>query len=140
MSAPTLGRVVHLACLWLREQRDGRLEAAKDRPCAVVPVDAETIPGETVVNVLPITHNPPTRPGDAVELLPETKRRLGLDDERSWIVVTESNEFRFPGYDLRPTPDGRPDYGALTPRQAEALRTLFEAHASRVSCDDPAAG
>ena len=106
----------------------------------MVPVDAETIPGETVVNVLPITHGPPARPGDAVELLPETKRRPGLDDERSWIVVTESNEFRFPGYDLRRTPDRRLDYDALTPRQADALRTLFEARASRVGRNDPASG
>ena len=101
--------MVHFAHLWLREQRQGRLEANKDRPCVVVLVDAETIPGSELVNVLPTTHSPPTRPGDAVELLSKTKRRLGLDDERSWIVVTESSEFRFPGYDLRPTPDGRPD-------------------------------
>jgi hypothetical protein len=43
--------------------------------------------------VCPVTHSPPSDPGDAIEIPPATKRRLGLDDERSWIVLTESNRF-----------------------------------------------
>jgi len=38
----------------------------------------------------------------AVEISHETKRRLGLDDDRSWIVLTEANRFAWPGPDLRP--------------------------------------
>ena len=30
------------------------------------------------------------------------KRRLGLDEQRSWIVATELNRFLWPGPDLRP--------------------------------------
>jgi hypothetical protein len=35
------------------------------------------------VRVLPITHTPPSDTDDAIEIPPGTKRRLGLDDERS---------------------------------------------------------
>ena len=30
------------------------------------------------------------------------KTRLGLDWERSWIIISESNVFAWPGPDLRP--------------------------------------
>ncbi len=36
----------------------------------------------------------------------ETKTRLGLDSERSWIVASEWNEFTWPGPDLRMARDG----------------------------------
>jgi len=32
--------------------------------------------------------------------------RLGLDDEWSWIVLTEANRFAWPGLDLRPAARG----------------------------------
>jgi len=48
--------------------------------------------------------------------LPVTQH-LGLDDARSWIVVTEGNEFLWPGYDLCNLPHSeRYDYGFLPPR------------------------
>ena len=31
---------------------------------------------------------------------------LGLDDERSWVVLTELNQFVWPGPDLRPVSEG----------------------------------
>ena len=130
-AAPPPGRVVHFAYLWRREAERRRVEATKDRPCVVLLVDAETVPGREIVSVLPITHGPPENPGDALELPPPTKRRLGLDESRSWVVVTESNDFTFPGYDLRPTPDGRADYGTLSGVQLRALRDAFERHAHR---------
>jgi hypothetical protein len=40
-----------------------------------------------MVTVLPISHTPPADPELAVELPAATKRRLGLDDERSWVVL-----------------------------------------------------
>ena len=55
-----------------------------------------------MVTVLPVTHSPPMQAEDAIEIPAETKRRLGLDDQRSWIVLTEANEFNWPGLDLRP--------------------------------------
>jgi hypothetical protein len=54
------------------------------------------------VIVLPITHATPTDPDHAIEIPAPTKRRLGLDEDRSWIVVAEANRFTWPGPDLRP--------------------------------------
>jgi len=62
--------------------------------------------GEQRVIVLPITHCPPRELAEAVEAPVATKRRLGLDDERSWIVLTEANRFVWPGRDLRPARPG----------------------------------
>jgi hypothetical protein len=36
-----------------------------------------------------MTHSPPFEHRDAVELPAALKKHLGLDDERSWVVVTE---------------------------------------------------
>lgn len=52
--------------------------------------------------VAPITHSPPDDPRSALEIPPEVKKRLGLDAERSWIVLTEINRFSWPGPDLVP--------------------------------------
>ena len=60
----------------------------------------------------------PGHPDDAVELPAATKRRLGLDSARSWIVLTEINRFVRPGPDLRPVSRSEPDhfaYGVLPP-------------------------
>jgi hypothetical protein len=73
--------------------------------------------GATVVTVLPITHGVPVDPASAVEIPLPVKRHLGLDDDRSWIIVDEGNEFLWPGYDLRKLPHSdRYDYGFLPPR------------------------
>lgn len=45
------------------------------------------------------------------------KRHLGMDDDPSWIVISELNDFVWPSPDLRPVP-GKPDrydYGVLPP-------------------------
>ena len=43
---------------------------------------------------------PPHDPEAAVEIPLATKMRLGLDDDRSWIILTEANRFTWPGPDL----------------------------------------
>jgi hypothetical protein len=51
-----------------------------------------------------------------MELPLAVKRRLGLDSERSWVVLSELNRFVWPGPDLRPAVPGDPDsviYGLL---------------------------
>ena len=98
---PTQGLVLRYSYLWQREHRRGQEEGVKDRPCAVILVMA-TEDGDEVVTVLPITHTPPSQPEHAVEIPFATKRRLGLDGERSWVVLTEANRFIWPGPDLRP--------------------------------------
>jgi hypothetical protein len=58
------------------------------------------------VLVLPITHTTPQHADDAIEIQTATKQRLGLDAERSWIVISEVNEFVWPGPDLWPPQGG----------------------------------
>ena len=69
--------------------------------------------GAAQVLVVPITHSAPAPAGQAIELPANVKRDLGLDRERSWIVTTEVNQFRWPGPDVRSLGDGQPYYGAV---------------------------
>ena len=125
LPTPEPGLVVAYAYLWLAEYEQGREEGTKDRPCAIV-LTATDDDGDTIVTVVPITHSAPQRPDEAVELPLVTKQRLGLDAQRSWVVVSEINRFVWPGPDLRPvsrTEPDRFDYGVLPPtifRQVKA--------------------
>jgi hypothetical protein len=97
--------VIRYSYLWAEEHKRGQEEGVKDRPCAVILVTA-TEDGERVVTVLPISRTPPADPNLAVEIPTLAKRRLKLDDERSWVVLTEANRFVWPGPDLRPSKPG----------------------------------
>ena len=114
MSLPTPrpGLVIRYSYLWAREHDQGREEGVKDRPCAVL-LATRTDEGDLRVIVLPITHAPPHDPEDAIEIPAPTKRRLGLDDDQSWIVLTEGNAFAWPGPDLRFAQGGGPESVAL---------------------------
>ena len=112
---PEPGLVLRYSYLWLREHRAGREEGVKDRPCAIV-LAVRDSSDHTQVLVVPVTHTPPTTPAEAIELPASIKQHLGLDTERSWIMLNESNLFEWPGPDLRPIPGGDPDavtYGQL---------------------------
>ena len=126
---PRPGLVIRYSYLWSQEAEAGREEGLKDRPCAVV---ISVRRGERdLVYVVPVTHSPPASPDDAVELPAATKARLGLDSERSWIVVTEANSFTWPGPDLRFVGDGGPEtssYGMLPPALYQTVRARFAAH------------
>ncbi len=105
LPVPVPGLVIRYSFLWREAAAKGQEEGEKDRPCAVVLVTTDT-KGDQVVLVLPVTHSPPTNSELAVEIPAETKGRLGLDDDRSWIVVTDANRFVWPGPDLRPSHAG----------------------------------
>ena len=78
-------------------------------------VVARIVRGDEVeLLVAPVTHSPPERAGDGIEIPPSVKRHLGLDKERSWIVLSELNRFLWPGPDIRIAP-GRdtPLYDAI---------------------------
>ena len=114
---PEPGLVISYGYLWHHEHEAGRDEARKDRPSVIVLAAERQQDGATVVIVLPITHTPPIDAAGAVEMPVPIKRHLGLDDDRSWVVVSEGNEFEWPGYDLRKIGHGdRYDYGFLPPR------------------------
>jgi hypothetical protein len=78
----------------------------------------QVIEGREVVTVVPITHTRPAETADAVEIPAALKRHLGLDDLPSWIVVTETNDFIWPGRTFTPcrAKPSRFDYGMLPPR------------------------
>jgi hypothetical protein len=82
----------------------------------------------TRVVVLPITHSIPRPPDEGIELPPETGRRLGLDSERSWISVSDANDFVWPGPDVRFLPGQGPAsvaYGFLPPGVFRVVRERF---------------
>src|SRR6266436_5658610 len=124
---PIPGLVIRYAYLWHAEHVQGREEGVKDRPCAVTLV-IRMKEGRKIAMVLPVTHTPPDDPATALEIPAAVKARLGLDSERSWIVLTELNQFSWPGPDLRTVAGGDLStiaYGMLPPNFFRALRARF---------------
>jgi hypothetical protein len=117
---PIPGLVIRYSYLWKREADRGQVEGQKHRPCVVV-LCVEEVDGEKVVTVAPITHSPPSNADQAIALTPATRRRLGLDEEKNWIVATEVNCFFWPGPDLAPTAAGEYAYGELPAVVFQAL-------------------
>lgn len=124
---PKVGWIFRYSYLWHRQYLQGREEAEKDRPTLVLAIVATLADGVSVVRVLPVTHTPPSNADDAIEIPVATKRRLGLDDERSWIVLTESNRFVWPGRDIRPVDGDSGYYGPLPPAFFDEVKQKFVA-------------
>ena len=127
---PEPGLVIRYGYLWSDEYETGREVGSKDRPCAIVACVRQAN-DELWVTVLPVTHSIPRDASLAIEIPPTTKKRLGLDFDRSWIVISEGNEFKWPGPDIRPAKNDRGQewsYGflphGLTARLREKLLEL----------------
>ncbi len=124
---PKVGWIFRYSYLWHWQHLEGREEGDKDRPVLVLAIVAKLEDGTPVVRVLPIKHSPPSASFEAIEIPLDTKRRLGLDDERSWIVLTESNRFVWPGPDVRPIDSETGYHGPLLPALFyEAKRRFVE--------------
>jgi hypothetical protein len=80
----------------------------------VVVVVARLVAGDrTEILVAPVSHSQPSH-GEGVPIPQSVKRHLGLDDQPSWVVVTELNRFTWPGPDIRPAKGtDSPLYGAI---------------------------
>ena len=131
---PIPGLVLRYSYLWMREYLAGRDEGSKDRPCAIVAAIDRDENGATRVLVLPITHSPPDAATPNVEIPASVKARLKLDEQRSWVVLAEWNEFVWPGPDLRRVPgkaDGSVAYGMLPPKLFAEIRDKFLAGAKK---------
>ena len=125
---PIPGLVLRYSYLWMREYLAGRDEGSNDRPCAIVAAIDRDEHDATRVLVLPITHSPPDAATPSVEIPAPVKVRLKLDEQRSWVVLTEWNEFVWPGPDLRKVPgvaDGSVAYGVLPPKLFAEIRDRF---------------
>ncbi len=134
---PEPGLVISYAYLWRHEHRKGQEEGRKTRPSVIVLAVRNEKSGPAHVTVVAITHTPPTKDGEAIELPTRVKQALGLDDDRSWVVLDEMNQFTWPGYDIRPVP-GTKDrfaYGFIPPRLYDTIigRILELAAARRVA-------
>src|SRR5262245_34587446 len=117
-----LGHLQHL---------QGWEEGGKDRPCLVLALVATSEDGIEFVRVLPVTHVPPSNSNCAIEIPPAVKRRLRLDDDRSWIVLTESNRFAWPGPDIRPLDTDNGYYGPVPPALFAEIKQRFAELARR---------
>ena len=127
---PRIGEVVPYSFLWAHESALGEDAGRKLRPCVVV-IAVRRIGGDALrVAVAPITtQSQPRR--QLVEMPPNTKRHLGLDSRRSWIVCDEINQFEWPGFDLGRTPTGMPSYGFLPPALLKDVRDALAASHAR---------
>ncbi len=117
LPSPEPGLVLNYAYLWHDEYRSGQEEGRKNRPSVIVLCTAREADHATIVTVLPITHSAPQDADMAIEIPSAIKMHLGLDDDRSWIMLTEGNDFVWPGYDLRKVSNTDDyAYGFLPPR------------------------
>ena len=118
---PALGLVIRYDYLWRDEVMRGHLEGVKERPCAIV-VARQTVNGkQPQVLLVPITHSPPKNPNGAVEIPPKVKQHLGLDQERSWIIVNELNSVAWDDAGIVPVSRTHWEYGFLPGKLAQIL-------------------
>ena len=129
LPTPERGLVISYSYLWHSEHERGREEGIKNRPCVVI-LAVEESDGDCMVTVAPVTHAAPSAPEAGVEIPLATKRRLGLDDARSWVMVSEGNRFVWPGPDLRPVAPDRFDYGFLPPGLFQQVQQRFNVYAA----------
>ena len=122
---PRPGLVVRYDYLWMREAGSGRIEG-KDRPvCLVAASDSAVTPRYVVL--LPITHSPPDIDTVGIEIPYDVRQALGLDDARSWVIVSEHNVDEWPNGGLSPRP-GRPgefSYGFIPPGLFANIKAKF---------------
>jgi hypothetical protein len=129
LPTPVPGLVVRYSYLWSREYRQGRDEGQKDRPCAIITLIRADANGDVRVLVLPVTHSPPNDIELAIEIPGKVKERLRLGPEQSWVILSEWNEFIWPGPDLRLVHGGDSpvSYGILPPSFFAKIRDRFVA-------------
>ncbi len=120
---PENGLVISYSYLWKNEYNAGKIEGLKNRPCAMVLV-VENADNKKIVTVAAITHTTPSNLEAAIEIPSKVKKHLGLDEERSWIILDDFNQFQWPGYDIRPIMGTQEKYvyGFLPPAMYNQIR------------------
>ena len=121
---PKPGFVIRYLYDWSTEGASALPSEEKERP-AVIILSVMKSADRILVRVVPITHRQPDDTSRAMELPPLTKARLGLDGERSWVILDHANEFVWPGPDVRPVPGRDPVtiyYGPLPPAFYDAMK------------------
>lgn len=130
---PVPGLVVRYGFLWSDEADQGAVEPSKYRPCVIVLAVADLGDGRVRVRVAPVTHAPKT-PETGLAIPKKLARHLGLDDADQWISLRETNEFVWPGVDLRPVRQaerGVWTYGVLPADFFELLKAQIRSALAR---------
>src|SRR5579859_7391885 len=112
---PQPGLVIRYEYLWTREAAAGR-QQGKDRPACLVAATDSTVKPRFVV-ILPITHTAPLGNTVGIEIPAKVRAAIGLDDEPSWVIVSDHNVDEWPNAGLAPIP-GQPgmfSYGFVPP-------------------------
>ena len=121
---PEPGMVINYSYLWHREFSKEMEEGRKDRPALIILAVEDDDLG-LMITVLPIMHST-TLTAVGLEIPSAVNVHLGLDDQRSWVVVEEGNEFIWPGFDLRKRKQtGRLEYGFLPPKLFDKIKQAF---------------
>jgi hypothetical protein len=110
---PVEGLVIRYDFLWQNEYQRGHMEGQKDRPCAIVIAVPEQNGAVERIIVAPITHAKPLEGVQAIEIPQKVKRHLGLDEERSWIIIDDLNRVRWDDPGIVPVSRSKWEYGAL---------------------------
>ena len=138
---PLPGLVIHYRYLWANDAAKGAEDGDKERPAVIVMAVAAPGTNAARVYVLPITHAAPAHGTQAIEIPPPVCRSAGLDAARSWVVISEFNDFVWPGFDLGIVPGRTPRtvaYGFLTQGFFARLRNRWLAlDAARASLRIP---
>lgn len=122
---PKPGLVVRYDYVWTHEAAAGRSQG-KDRPtCLVAASDSAARPRYVVL--LPITHARPSGDTVGIEIPAKVKQAIGLDEEPSWVIVSEHNIDEWPNGGLSPVPGepGEFSYGFLPPGLFAVIKTRF---------------
>ena len=131
LPSPAPGLVIRYDYVWDREFALGRTQG-KDRPaCIVFATDSAAIPRYVVL--LPITHSPPLEGNVGIEIPPQVRRAIGLDEEPAWIIVSEHNvdEWPSPGVTAIPGKPGVYSYGFIPKALFAQVKAEFVALAEK---------
>jgi hypothetical protein len=118
LPVPLPGLIIRYRYLWADDAAAGAEEGDKERPASIVMAAGRPGTNAARVFVLPITHTKPAQDTEAMEIPASVCRSAGLDAGHSWVILSEFNEFVWPGFDLAIVPGRTPRtvaYGFLTP-------------------------
>ena len=88
---PEVGQIVKFDYLWRAERLQGRVDGAKDRPCAVVLARRQQDDGSFIVLLAPITHSAPEASTVSIAIPSQSSKATGLDNAQSWLILSEVN-------------------------------------------------
>jgi hypothetical protein len=121
--SPEIGLVISYSYLWRYERAAGHTEGKYDRPAAIILVQEQGL--KPLVTVVPITHSLPRTADVAIPSPRKVAAELGFDSQQSWVVVSDSNQFTYPGFDLRENKEGQYSYGFIAPKFMEQIQQKF---------------